>query len=118
MMKTVKQDVRFQAESFEKIRQIAKEDNATIQDTIRKLCDMGIAQQLTKNSDQSVMLTPVEEEILLSLKSIAAMTNVITTTTLDIKKTPYGSFDELGKHIKKTARESLQKFKDKIRISD
>ena len=113
-MKTIKQDVRFQLDAFEKIRQIASQDNASMQDTIRKLVDMGIAQTLTKNTSRE--MTPLEEEMLLTLKSISAMTNILTTNTLDIKKTPYDSIEALGSSIKKTAADSVKKFKDKNHI--
>lgn len=117
-MKTIKQDVRFQPASFEKIRQIADQENAMIQDTIRKLCDIGIEKTLAKNDSSPIALSPVEEEMLSTLKSISAMTNALTTNMLDIKNTPYGSFDELAKSIKKMATDSVQKFKDKHGISD
>lgn len=117
-MKTIKQDVRFQLTAFEKIRQISAQGNATIQDTIRKLCDIGIETTLKKNAGTSITLTPVEEEMLLTLKSISAMANVLTTNTVDIKNTPYASVEELGSSIKKRAAESVRKFKDKHGVSD
>ena len=116
-MGTVKQDVRFQADAFEKIRQIAKIENATLQDTIRQLCDIGIKQKITTDLERPITLTPVEEEILITLKLISAMSNVLTVNAAGLKKTSYASIDELGNAIKKTAAESLQKFKDKMRIA-
>lgn len=113
-MKTVKQDVRFQAESFEKIRQIALHEKATIQDTIRKLCDIGIEKTLSDKTP-SLPLSPIEEEMLHTLKSILTLTNVLTVKTLDIEKSGYDSFDVLAASIKNTASELVQKFKDKQR---
>lgn len=111
-MRKIKQDVRFEANAFEKIRQIAEKDKASIQDTIRALCDIGIAQKLDDNS-REIRLTPVEEEMLLTLKSISAMTNVLTVNMVDPKKTPHGSVDELARSIKKSASDALLKFKNK-----
>ena len=66
-MEMVKQDIRFKPEKWENIKEIAKEENKTIQETVRELCDIGIAYKFSIKDDESKVKLSIKDEIMLGL---------------------------------------------------
>ena len=63
----VKQNIRFKPEKWEKIKEIAKEENKTIQETVRELCDIGIAYKDANKNDKNKVKLSIKDEIILGL---------------------------------------------------
>jgi len=66
-MEMIKQDIRFKPEKWENIKEIAKEENKTIQEKFRELCDIGIAYKFSKKDDDTKIKLSIKDEIMLGL---------------------------------------------------
>lgn len=63
----IKQNIRFKPEKWENIKEIAKEENKNIQETVRELCDIGIAYKFAKKDDENKVKLSIKDEIILGL---------------------------------------------------
>lgn len=66
-MEMIKQNIRFKPEKWEKIKEISIEENKTIQETVRELCDIGIAYKEANKNDKSKVKLSIKDEIILGL---------------------------------------------------
>lgn len=66
-MEMIKQDIRFKPEKWENIKEIAKEENKTIQETVRELCSIGISYKFSIKDDESKVKLSIKDEIMLGL---------------------------------------------------
>jgi hypothetical protein len=112
-MNMIKRDVRFKAESFESIREISKDENKSIQDTIRDLCDIGISYKKAKKTNPENRLSPFESEALKTLHAILSLNNLSAMNTLDFDKKSISSQNEFINEVKNNAKDSFCKFKEK-----
>ena len=97
-MEMIKQNIRFKPEKWEKIKAIAKEENKTIQETVRELCDIGIAYKESKKNDKNNVKLSIKDEIILGLLfEIRGNLNGFSKQSLEDYKNEKGvTFEEIN----------------------
>ncbi len=113
----IKRDIRFKENSYAKIKAIAENEKKTFQDTVRELCDIGIAYKEAKGKEKINTLSPIEEETLKTLYLILSLNTKVTPNIYDLEKSKFESIDDLILMVKAKANDYMENFKDKNNIA-
>ena len=110
-MSMVKRDVRLKQDSFDKICEISKKENKTIQDVIRELCDIGIQK---KNESIAPKMSFVEKELISNTKKTLYVLSLMFNNQYNLESSEYGSLKEAAKTVEDNLKKSMYEFEKNI----